>query len=421
VVSLNLKQRWARIALGTYLILIQVLIPLLAPLRVLGEIEPGEVKNFFLPPLFLLILATFGLGNLLKIRTVMHLALGFAFISAALIGFPRLLEVGGQRAYFSHLFQIASAFVMLGVGWTAMDWCGYQFFRRFVLLSLIATLISTAITLWAFGRGDVSRLYTPAYTFLFVAAFSASFSKKMSALTIVGLLVSNKRGPIASVVLMYAQHLFSSLRGGGGHRRLRKSVGAGKLIAVAIAGGIFLISMIVWASGTENQDSAVARAINITYTRLVDIVAPSDSDRSLDELSSGRFEEIEETLKELSPIDFVVGSGAGWSVQLSEGLPVQNIHFSPLSLTAVFGAPFAVFVYCYFGLLIFRAIRRKDDLAGFSVAERMAPLYLSGALLHSFFAYSLFIDWLVFFFAGVLSRSLSLRQRHIRRSAEVRS
>ena len=412
--GLNLKQRWVRLFFGAYLLLVQIILPLLSPLRITGEIEPGEIRNLLLPPLFLLLVLAFGVGRILKVRTLLQMGLGIAFLSAAVIGIPSLLDPDTQRAYVSHLFQVSSAFVMLSIGWGAIDWFGFQFWRRFVILSLIATLISTAITLTALGRGDVGRLYTPAYALLFVASFCAVYSKKMSVLTIIGLFVSNKRGPIVSVLLIFLQHLFSTLKRG---RRAQGGQFVKNVFRILISTGFVIVSMMLlvsWASEPENKESAIGRAVNITSGRLMDIVDASASDRSLDELSSGRLEEINQTLATLSATDFLFGSGAGWNIVISGGKTVQNIHFSPLSITAVFGAPFAIFMYCCLAILVIRAVRRKESPEDLSVTERMAPLYLSGALLHSFFAYSLFIDWLVFFFAGVLLKSLSAKRRRAR-------
>ena len=412
----KLKISLAKVIFGSYLLLTLVILPLLSPLRALSEIEPGEIRNLILPPLFLTIIFFFGVTRVLKVRLTLHVALIFAFISALLLGIPNFLNQENQREYISHLFQLASAYVMINVGWLTLNWFEHKYWHRFVALSLAATLASTVFTLGALERGDIGRLYTPAYAFIFIASFSVIYSRKMVILTILGILVSNKRGPIASVLLIFLQNIPTELIS-----IKKKSVLIRKIMIGFVSILLFSIStalLVGWYSAPERENSGVGRAVNITYNRLSELFA-GDSSRSLNEVSSGRFEEIERTLDDITGASFIFGSGAGWSIEVGDGKKIQNIHFSPLSITAVFGAPFAIFLYGYLISLIIRGVFRKDDISNLSTAERMGPLYLSGALLHSFFAYSLFIDWLVFFFAGTLARSLHASRRNTTSKASV--
>lgn len=413
------RAQFGRFAFGAYLFLVLIVLPLLSPLRALGIIEPGELRNMLLPPLFLMVFWAFGGVRLLPARTLLHVGLIFAFVQAALIGLPNAIDPVSQRSYLSHLFQVASAYVLLSAGWLAIDWFGHNFWKKFAVLALVATLISTVFTLSALQRGDLGRLYTPAYAFLFVAAFSAIHSTKMSAISILGLLVSNKRGPIVSVLLIFGQYMFGRFVTAGKMRSVRFLVPLfwGMVIAAALL--VSVVALVNWAATPGNDSTAVGKAVNITYGRMIDVVQAGNSGRTLDEVSAGRVEEIENAMENLEGFDFVVGSGAGWSITTPDGKQVQNIHFSPLSITAVFGAPFAIFIYLYLMTLVFRGTVRKTAVENLSTTERMAPLYLSGALLHSLFAYSLFIDWLVFFFAGVLLKSLNAKRKRFVLSREV--
>lgn len=407
--STSAKYGMGLYVLGAYLLLVQVVLPLLAPLRSLGVIEPGEIRNQLLPPLFLLMIISFGGFRVLGFKTLLHIGLAFTFVQAMLIGIQNIMDPDRFRSYFSHLFQISSAYVMLSVGWLSVDRIGHRFWERFVALALGALLISTFFTVTALGRDEIGRLYTPAYGFIFVAAFSSIYSKSNSALTLGGLLLSNKRGPILAVALIFIQHQWNSLVAAGPRRAsvLVKNI----IHTIVMISGVAIATIIIvnWASAPGNEDTAVGRAVNITFGRLVDVVEAEGSKSSLDEIAAGRFEEINTALDSLGVFSFLMGSGAGWEITLSGGKTVQNIHFSPLSLVSVFGLPFTVFLYGYLISLVIRSMRRRGNINQLSTTEKMAPLYLSGALLHSIFAYSLFIDWLVFFFAGVLSKSLKTR------------
>jgi hypothetical protein len=422
-VTLNSRARFARYAFGIYLVLVLIVLPLLAPLRALGLIEPGELRNMLLPPMFLMMIMTVGPARLIGARSVLQLGLAFAFVMAAVIGFSNAIDPASQRNYFSHLFQVASAFVMFGFGVVAFDWFGHQYWRRFAWLALISTFISSAVTLDALGRGDIGRLYTPAYAFVFVAAFSALHSKKLSILSVLGLLVSNKRGPVVAVMLIFFQHMLGTFMAGKKLRQARvlAAIFWGAIVTVTLAVAVSML--FAWAADPANEDSPVARAVNITYGRMVEVAQAGNTGRTLDDISAGRVDEIETALETLDGFDFLVGSGAGWAVNLGEGegRDVQNIHFTPLSITAVFGAPFAIFLYVYLVVLVFRGSWRKEEVESLTTTERMAPLYLSGALLHSLFAYSLFIDWLVFFFAGVLIKSLRTRRKNAQQAGALRA
>lgn len=395
--------------LGFYIVVSQVLMPILSPLRGLGELEPALLRNMMLPPLFLFIILFSGTRNILKIRTGFHIIIIIIIAIACLNGLSNLSDGGSIRSYLSHLFQLASAYVMINFGWILKDEIPIKFWRYLVGLALISTLISTAFTLSALERGDLGRLYTPAYTFIFVAAYSVIYSSGMSALTIFGMLVSNKRGPILSVISVFLIYLVSG-------KKWTRSQLVKVIFKGAGAGGICFILMVLlvnWAKDPENENTGVGRAITITLGRIDEIADMSGSDRSLDAISSGRLYEAEITLEDLNGMDYVFGSGAGWRIFLPDGKPIQNIHFTPLSVTAVFGFPFALYLYLYLIVLIFKANLSFKNREQYIITERIAPLYLTGAVLHSLFAYSLFIDWLVFFFVGVLMSSQKKRSKKL--------
>lgn len=388
-----------------------IVIPLLSLMRATNQFDAAELRTILQPPLLLCMLLSSSVVNALIPRTPLQIVLAIVFLQAMLVGAQNFSNFEDIRPYLSHLFQIASAYVMFGVGWMSIGKIGHKFWERFAILTLAAAIISTALTLTALGRGDIARLYTPAYGFIFVAAYSILYSNKISTAVLLSILVSNKRGPFISILAMYIVNFFQKI-----HAKYTKKQFFNKIITgtvVVIFFTISLIIIIIWASKSGSDSSVIARAINITYGRFADIIQAQETQRTLGEISAGRFDEIESAFASISGLDFFFGAGAGWTITLFGGKQIQNIHFTPLSLVAVFGTPFAVLLYFNLTLLIMRANWRKDDIETLTTMERIAPLYLTGAIVHSLFAYSLFVDLLVFYFVGVLEKSLQYRKHAI--------
>lgn len=399
------------LALYFYIAMAFVALPLLSPLRALGEYEPATVRNALLPPLLIVLIVANGV-RVLRPRSMLQIAICVAFGVSSLVGIPNLLDADTPRDYLSHLFQLASAYVMIGVGWSSGGAVPGSFWRRSAVLGAVATFVATGMTLSALADERVGRLYTPAYGFIFVAAFGTVASYWLSTAAALGLVVSNKRGPIVSVVAMYLYALLIAVcrRGRLAHgtrrRRLQQLLGVSTIVGSMV--GVVVLGL--WAIGTTDvQDNPVAQAVWITVGRLSGISTGGGNIEALRGLSEGRVLEIESAWKSLKGLEFIVGSGAGWSVPVGGERVVHNIHFTPLSISAVFGMPFALLLYSSLLTLIVggsRALIARHDL---TVAERMAAPYLVGAITHSLFAYSLFIDLMVFFFAGVLLRLRRVR------------
>ena len=148
----------------------------------------------------------------------------------------------------------------------------------------------------------------------------------------------------------------------------------------------------------------VARAINISMNRLQPLLGVFNDQTSMTSLTAGRDIEVISALEQSRWWYWILGGGAGWGVDIGERY-VHNIHTSPLSISLVFGLPFALLLY---GSLVWMMVRSfRKGLRSSDATSLIAPVYLTGALIHSLFAYSLFVDLLVFFFAGVVARNLS--------------
>ncbi len=400
-------------SLALYILLVMVAMPLLTPLRIADVLEPAQIRNYLLPPILLFLILAFGKLAVFQPRSFLQIALGLVFIQAAAIGVYNDAHIDEPRFFFSHLFQIFSAYTMIGVGWMAVGRLGHGFWRLFVTLALIATLLASAFTINAYSNNDITHIYTAAYVFIFVGSFSAIYSNRLSFLVFLGILVSNKRGPIVAVVILFLQQIFIDLNNGGSQARAR----LGRYLFLGVLWSVILavVSVLVyqWATDNANQQNAIARAINVTFNRLTSIAATSESSNTINQITSGRFIETQIALESLNFATWIFGSGAGWNIVPWGGESVQNIHLTPLSLIAVFGTPFMIILYITLFGLIIRGTLRKTDVQSLTTTERMAPLYLSGAVVHSFIAYSLFVDFLVFFFVGVLLRSFSQKDTEL--------
>lgn len=391
-------------ALGAYLAFITILMPLLAIRRVLGTGEPGELRNVLLPGFLALIVLAFGITKVLKPRTWLQLLLGVGFIQAMVVGLLHSNHTEDFRNFLSHLFQLGSAYLMVGVGWLSMGKFERKYWRNWTVLSLLAIGASTVLTVSALGRGEVGRLYTPAYGLILVLAYAGLYWKRGVLLAYLLAIVSNKRAVILAMVF---QTVYGWIRETLGRKGVKYIVitAAKALCVLALLSGMALM-VVNWAQSTGGEENAVARAVNITVDRLRPLFDLSESGVDIDYVSAGRVDEIESAVASANWLDWVFGGGAGWRVDLGDGRVVHNIHVSPLSLALAFGTPFSLLLYASLAFVVLRSTRLAERERDPTLL--MAPLYLSGAVIHSLFAYSLFIDILVFFFAGAGLRAIAV-------------
>ncbi|WP_305966777.1 hypothetical protein [Marinobacter salsuginis] len=384
-----------------------VFLPLLSPLRNLGVLEPGLIRNALLPPLFIALVFSIGLGKILKPRRLIQYVLAGMFLLAGIIGAQNLVNNDSFREYFSHLFQAASAYVLFLVGWITFKAWSEKFWKYFILLSLVSTIISSAFTIGALERGDIGRYYTAAYGFILIAAYSANASNSITLFAILGSIVSNKRAVALAVFTLFFTKVVG-LSGIGEKKLTYRSLFLSSLKAVlfVLFSAAVVVLFVSWVN--QNPSSGIGKAYNISINRIADVFDALQQKSGIEEASSGRFQEIETALDSMSGSDYLFGNGAGWEITLNSGKEVQNIHFTPLSLVSVYGIP--VTVLFYFSIIVIYLKFLILKCKGLSLTEKIAPLYVVGAIVHSFFAYSLFIDWLFFFFVGVLARSVQVAE-----------
>lgn len=401
--------------LGFYILFVGVVLSLLSPLRSTGEIEPGALLIYVLPPVLLLLCIFTGPFKVIKPVTYFQLVLIYAILSAAILGYENLFSEN-SRAFYSHIFQLGSAYLLLGVGWHSYNSIPDRFWAIYSYIICIAIFIATYFAVASYTAGDTGRLYTPAYYFILITSYGALHSRKLTLVSLFGLALSNKRGPIISVLILISIRIFSVVT--SSRNAFSNSL---KIIFISVFGGAFFLTgapvFDAWAEETSNINNPVARAYTTTKYRVEGIFDQTDRANRTEELLSGRSEEIEAALETMDGFsDWIFGNGAGWGVYVGDEFYrfTQNIHITPFSLTASFGLPFAVLLYIFLLSLIVRGLRFVR-FTYLPTTVRMAPLYLAGAMVHSLVAYSLFVDFLTFYFAGVILRQIAqLKNRSTR-------
>jgi hypothetical protein len=272
-----------------------------------------------------------------------------------------------------------------------------SYWRRIAYLSVIGAGIGLLVSANGYLSGEFGR-YTaaaPLFSLAYAAAIGAPFIGILS-LIIIGF--SAKRGSIVAAMSMMVAYLFSSsgqaLRVGS---RARKMLFIG--LFLFLVGSIFTLG----AAEVSTEDGGVgvvARQTSVRIQRVVDAMLSGDPE-SFDSASSGRLTEVNAALERLNPRTIVTGLGAGVSIDVSGGAGQtrQYTHFSPLGITLVYGCLFAIFVYAFVSRELVLAWKRQPQIG---VATRLSMFYVLSSLVSSLFAFSLFVDLLMFMFVGLL-------------------
>lgn len=395
----NQKKSWLIIILFLYLIFVNLILPLLSLLRVMRLSEPAAVRNIVLIITIFALATTVGFFRVLRPYIWSQIILIFVFLQAIFVGLAHLLQDGGLSAYFSHLFQIASFYIMLGIGWYAVDQISNNFWRHASWLAMVGVGLATALIIFLMVTVGVARFYTPAYQLLLPISFYTgnSLLGTLSALLLV--LSSNKRSVlIASIFMLIMYFLFKKSIIYQTKFRPTKWLYSGLIFAAIMLGSSFYLT------GSEKQSQfdelPVIRAINITLNRMIGFNSDAKNLDALNSYSSSRIEETQLALDSLQWYTWLVGNGAGWSINLGYvGADIHNIHVTPISLLMVYGAPFTIFIYTFLATLTLKLYLNRKKLRDNTTAK-VGFLYLIGAVIHSFMAYSLFIDLLIPFFVG---------------------
>lgn len=383
--------------LAIYVFVFFIIMPLLSPLRVAGITNAIYIIYILNPLTVILLVLENRIRPILRPNSHFNFILILTLIQCATIGASNLFGEN-QREYFSHLFQISSAYVMFNIGARKYKLINYNKAKLYSLLAILAYISATLITIYIMSSFGAGRFYTPAYTLLLPAAYSGATSPIQFLGVFVLALFSNKRGVIMALsltallvffIIKYPREILIRYTG---------------LCVLTIATILIFASgpehqLLTWAEQNSINQLPIEKVLKITINRTHDLYESFfTNELDVNLATAGRIEEINTVLDSMDYTSWMVGRGAGSTVTV-HGNKKQNIHFSPLSIAMFSGIPFMIYLYLYSISTISKAMRARYQ----NVNQRIMAIYAISALIHSLTAYSLFIDLLFFFALGCLT------------------
>lgn len=376
-----------------YLLFSLGVVPAIIYLRSSGVFNSAELTQYVNTATVVALLLT-GPAALRRPRSRFQILLVAVGVQAAMLG---LLDFGPEvaRDFGSHLFQLCSAYVVFNLGAMMGPRLTSRYWRRLAVVSMVASIVGLLFTGRGIEAGTVTRFTAPA------PLFSLAYGIVHAAPGLTGgavllTFLSGKRGPIVAVAAVLVAGLLGKQRA-----RLRVPRGLFKVSIACCVVGFAWIVITVGSGALPEHPNLIQTVARQSYARIDRAYEALNSrdEGVLDAASSGRVAEVRLVLDKLDPVSVITGRGAGASIQISESRSRQYTHFSPLSLCFVYGAPFALALYLFIGRELIRASRYR---ARTSPPSLVPYYYLIGAVVGSLFAYSLFVDLLLFFSVGVL-------------------
>lgn len=369
--------------------------PLLSILRLTGVFNSSVLIQYVNVIVATCLVASHRRVRLL--RTHYQALLVLVAVQASVLGLLAFPDIP-WRDYFSHGAQLGIAFIMLGTGAIVGSALSKQFWHRLAMFSLAGGVAALALTLAQHSAGNVARYELPAYGFLI--AWSKGLADRHVGLVLAAgalIALSAKRGVMVAAVGALGVALAFAWQQGASPRSASRRAVRGLAVSATV---VMLFVLLTPAGESLKPPEVIARTVELSRERIdftLEQLAGGKTDINV--VSSGRAAEAEAALDTLDPITVLTGRGAGAQVELPHAQEqVQFLHLSPLSLTMVYGLPFALATYGFIALQIVRGLRGRED----DPLSRMLAIYASAALVHSFFAYSLFIDLFLFFSVGCL-------------------
>lgn len=367
--------------------------PLLSIMRLTGVFNASMLLQFVnVAVAVCLVVAN---RRVLLIRSHFQALLLLVVVQAAVVGIIAQPEIP-WRDYLSHLAQLVIAFIMFGAGIIVGPQLSRRFWHRLAVLGACSGFVALLIVLAQHSAGNVARYELAAYAFLFVWARALAERHLGLALAAGALIMmSAKRGVmVAAVVALGAALIFAW------QRTERRPSPARRTLRMFAAAGVVLMLLVLTSPAGQflSPPERLEMALSLSRERIDfsrDQLAAPEADINL--VSSGRLEEIETALETLDPLTALTGRGAGSQIE-ARGEGVQFLHFTPLSLVMVYGLPLALGLYGFISLQVVKTMRARHA----TTLMRTFAIYASAAMAYSLFAYSLFIDLLLFFSLGYL-------------------
>ncbi|MBL7978399.1 MAG: O-antigen ligase family protein [Bacteroidetes Order II. Incertae sedis bacterium] len=333
--------------------------------------------------------------------------LAFGLILGSIVGIKNGSEQDFLRNYLADSFNILKAIMLYSFGMNfSTPLTITKSFKRIIFFSTISCTLATIVLIIGVNTGQIGYLSGPGYTLLLPLSYYANLNNATMAFVLVLIFFSTKRGAILMALGVSLLSLFL------GRKYFKKEITKNSLyrnILIGLFAVILVIALALNPRGNVWINKQLNNVITIfDYKVLGFLEVDISNQRQLDRLGSGRITEAESAMNAMKPIDWIIGGGHGFSYYIedyadSEG--IHNVHFTPLSLTTRYGVFVTALIYLNIISLIIRGIYWTWKVQNFN-HFKVPLLYVTGAFIYSFTAYSIMNDLLFMFMAGHLSSML---------------
>ncbi len=176
----------------------------------------------------------------------------------------------------------------------------------------------------------------------------------------------------------------------------------GKIILYIFV-AFFSLSFLISYLGLNVEGISAFEKYKWTYELYMDNKDDLNYDSEiLNTLTAGRLAEIQGATKVMSPLDYIIGKGVGFtytyfSQSLNEDMTeYANLHFSPLGIITKYGFVF----YFVFMFYIFSSLTKFSTNGYLSI---LFGLYIIATLIDMLFAYTIFVDPIIPIALGFLT------------------
>jgi hypothetical protein len=281
-------------------------------------------------------------------------------IQATLIGWLNLSMADPDYALRFFVPHLAAGGLIL-CGYQAMagmkdepeEWLGATLDRYSLLTVGVMLLYLSAFTIdWLRG----GTYWGPSTGPLLIPAawFAVRGKWRWAVLSGALILLNGKRGPAVAVLVTWLVLWLSMWRGVSWRQKrsvLRWSIAVGVLMTVGVS----------LAVRNYNPETApLALVATISKWQLLD---PAQDNFDLNQASAGRFSEVALAYETFSsrPLNWIVGTGYGWSFLDFNRLPLHYLHLSPLNVLIQYGVPLFFLFFAGVTGRVWRALRRRSD------------------------------------------------------------
>lgn len=395
--------------LAIYIVITQLFGPVLTVIRVSQTFNTATLLQYQNTTIVVALLLLVN-RNLVRKFGVVPVVLLLSATTVGLVGLLSGTLLQSPRNGISHVVQPLVALVMYAVGRQHFFLLHRDNLRSVARLGLIGSAAGFVFGGFQLVSGRIPRFTLSAS--LFPIYFGLSFRKAL--FWILGIFLafaSAKRSTILAALVVIGFYLVTQAR------LAARPQWSTKLGVTLLALLISIAALQALESDSPRGDSPTSLATaglqssaNRLASTLAAILEEDPETGALDRASAGRLTEIENASGLLSLPVILVGSGAGSTLSGTR----HFIHFTPLALTVIYGLPFSLWVY---GLLLHTLVsvgRRHIDRD----VKVFVRLYIVGAIVSSFFGYTLFINLLTFLLIGMVhghGRNRSRRTHQRRR------